>query len=413
MSQDYKYANEPLSIIAAMDFLKTRFTKDEDIETGHSIKGLVSFVEKYHVEKGGLPTDGSGSTVLDALSYLSASGHAVEWIDGRWILPKDDERVFGKGTDWVYCYYLTSQKKQGDSRYPCTIGRTSSDTIKSVREYIERQTRKAVVEPPKIPLLFRTDKCVDLEGAIHRILRLRGQQIKEAPGDELFTTNPEEVLEIYDFIIHGDPDYTISAESINEARAKGRRKCLLKSQSRDDSEDNLDPLEDMNLFEVPQERDDSEDKSGKPEQYKIYFGSLIDKLRKEYEFTNARVGLRQNWYNFSSGITGIAYGVWFRRGGQTAVYVEIDEKSFKKSERLAFFDTLAQHEEEIAAHFNLPLSWERRSEKRGSLISICRDGDIEASVDELEAIRDWHVESLLRFKTVFQPIIEKLLINRK
>ena len=125
MSQDYKYVNEPLSIIAAMDCLKTSNTKDEAIETGHSIKGLMSFVEEYHVEKGGLPTDGSGSAVRDALSHLCRSGHAVELIGGNFIFPKNDQRIFGKGEDWVYCYYLTSQKKQGDSRYPCTIGRTS------------------------------------------------------------------------------------------------------------------------------------------------------------------------------------------------------------------------------------------------------------------------------------------------
>ena len=265
MSQEYKYANEPLSIIAAMDCLRTHFTKNEAIATGHPIKVLVSTVEKYHVKNGGLQTDDSGTAVRKALSNLRASGHAVELIGGHWILPKDDQRIFGKGKDWVYCYYLTSQKKEGDSRYPCTIGRTSGGTVKSVTEYIERQTRKAVVERPKIPLLFRTDRYVDLEGAIHRILKLRDQQIEKAQGNELFTTNPNEVLEIYDFIIHGYPDYTTSAERSNEARAKGRRKRLLESQSRDDSENNLDPLEDINLFEMSQEHDDSKDKSRKPE----------------------------------------------------------------------------------------------------------------------------------------------------
>ena len=147
----------------------------------------------------------------------------------------------------------------------------------------------------------------------------------------------------------------------------------------------------------------------KSEKYKIYFQSLIDELREEHAFTKARVAQGDNWYNFASGITGITYGVWFRRDGQTAVYVQIDEKSFKKSERLTFFDRLEAHYGEIAVHFNLPLSWQPRPKKTYSLISMCRDGDIEASADELEAIRDWHVESLLKFKTVFQPIIEKLL----
>ena len=386
MSQGYKYADESLSIIAAMDFLKTCITPDKIIETGHSIKSLVSFVEEKHVKNRGLPTDDPGRVVRRALSHLRQSGHAVELIGGNFIFPKDDERVFGTGEDWVYCYYLTIQKKQGDSQFPCTIGRTSGGTIKSIRKYIERQARKAIVDPPKIPLLFRTNECVDLEGAIHRILRLRDQQI-DALGDEIFMTNPEEVLEIYDFIIHGDPTYTTRTESRNEEGAKKIRKRLLESRS-DDS---------------------SEAKSRKSEKYKIYFQSLIDELRKEHAFTTPRRVNGDNYHYFASGIPGITYGAWFRKGGQTAVYVQIDEKGFKKAERLTFFDSLEAHDGEIAPHFNLPLSWERGSEKTYSHISMSRPGDIEASTDELEAIRDWHVESLLKFKTVFQLIIENLL----
>ncbi len=373
MSQDYKYADESLSIIAAMDCLKRHVTTDKGIDIGLSIKGVVSFVEKYHVKNGGLPTDDPGRVVRRALSHLRQSGHAVELIGGNFIFPKDDERVFGNGENWVYCYYLTIQKKQGASQFPCTIGRTSGGTIKSIRKYIERQARKAIVDPPKIPLLFRTNECVDLEGAIHRILRLRDQQI-DAPGDELFMTNPEEVLEIYDFIIHGDPTYTTRTESRNEEWAQKRHKYLLKA-----------------------------------EKYKIYFQSLIDKLYEEHSFTTPRRVNGDNYHYFASGITGITYGAWFRKDGQTAVYVQIDEKGFKKSERLAFFDRLEAHYGEIAAHFILPLAWKRCPKKTYSLISMCRDGNIGASADELEAIRDWHVESLLKFKTVFQPIIEKLL----
>lgn len=386
MSQDYKYADEPVSIIAAMDCLKTHVTTDKGIETGLSIKGVVSFVEKYHVKNGGLPTDDPGRVVRRALSHLRQSGYAVELIGGNFIFPKDDERVFGTGEDWVYCYYLTMEKKQGASQFPCKIGLTRGGTIKSVRKHIERQT-KAVVDPPKIPLLFRTDECVDLEGTIHRILRLRGQQIEDALGEELFTTNPEKVLEIYDFIIHGDPTYTTRTESRNEEGAKKIRKRLLESRS-DDS---------------------SEAKSRKSEKYKIYFQSLIDQLRKEHAFTTPRRVNGDNYHYFASGIPGITYGAWFREGGQTAVYIQIDEKSSKKFERLTFFDSLKAHDGEIAPHFNLRLSWERGSEKTYSHISMSRPGDIEASAEELEAIRDWHVESLLKFKTVFQPIIEKLL----
>ena len=233
MSQDYKYAGEPLSVIAAMDLLKDRYTVDTAINTGHSLKNLMDITEKIHVEEGGLSTDDSdtlAAVLRKVRSYLLRSGHATELIGGNLILPKNGQRIFGKGTDWVYCYYLNSQKKEGEPRYPCTIGRTGSDTLKSVTEHIEKQMRKAVVERPKIPLLFRTDKCVDLEGAIHRILRLRGQQI-DAPGNELFNTNPEEVLQIYDFIIHGTPDHTRIMELVDVRMAERARERLLKSQS--------------------------------------------------------------------------------------------------------------------------------------------------------------------------------------
>ena len=225
MSQEYKYAGDPLSEIAAMDLLKNRYTPDTALTTGHSLKNLIHIAEQQHVKNGGLPTDDSDALAvlhLKVRSYLLASGHATELIGGNLILPKNGQRIFGKGSDWVYCYYLNSQKEEGESRYPCTIGLTRSDSIKSVTEYIEKQMRKAVVERPKIPLLFRTDGCVDLEGAIHRILRLRGQQI-DAPGNELFNTNPKEVLQIYDFIVHGDSHYTRKRESISVKRAERAR----------------------------------------------------------------------------------------------------------------------------------------------------------------------------------------------
>ena len=234
MNQIYKYAGEPLSIIAALDELKKRYTVDNALTTGHSLNNLRCITGEQHVKNGGLPTDDSDAlaAILQRVRYyLLRSGHATELLGGNLILPKTGQRIFGKGSDWVYCYYLDSQKKEGDSRYPCTIGLTRGGTLKSVTEYIEKQTRKAVVDPPKIPLLFRTDRCVDLEGAIHRILRLRRQQI-DALGNELFDTNPEEVLQIYDFIIHGDPNYTTTIEREDIRGAERARERQLKPQSK-------------------------------------------------------------------------------------------------------------------------------------------------------------------------------------
>ena len=97
---------------------------------------------------------------------------------------------------------------------------------------------------------------------------------------------------------------------------------------------------------------------------KIYFQSLIDKFPEEHPFAASRVPRGVNYHYFASGITGITYGAWFPKGGQAAVYVQIDEKGCKEGERLAFFDHLKAHRGEIDAHFDLPLSWKRRSKKR-------------------------------------------------
>ena len=153
----------------------------------------------------------------------------------------------------------------------------------------------------------------------------------------------------------------------------------------------------------PPEKPSKTAKPLKKEKYRSYFQSLIDILREKHAFTGARKARPENFCLFSSG-TGIFYGVHFPKG-RTAVYVRINRN--QKFDAITLFDTLAQQKEEIATEFDLPLSWEPR--EASYKIVVYRDGDIEASESELDAIRDWHVEYLLKFKAVFQPIIEQVL----
>ena len=237
MSQNYKYADEPLSTIAAMDFLKGVSTKDERIKKGHSIELLMRIVEENHVEKGGLPTDSDtlAAVIRKALRFLNQSGHANELIEGYWRLPKTDQRILGNGQHWVYLYYFEADKKKAESqeksRWRCRVGRAKHDP----EGRIARPTKGTPV-PPQIALLLRTDEWVELEGAIHRTLKLRGQHLEELQGAEWFDTNPDEVLEIYDFIIYGAPDHTGISERMSEVTAKRARNRLLKSHSRDNSD---------------------------------------------------------------------------------------------------------------------------------------------------------------------------------
>jgi len=56
--------------------------------------------------------------------------------------------------------------------------------------------------------------------------------------------------------------------------------------------------------------------SSRGEAYRQFFQKLLDELREKHHFTSARVGQSQNWYSFSSGISGTPYSASFAQGGQ-------------------------------------------------------------------------------------------------
>lgn len=147
--------------------------------------------------------------------------------------------------------------------------------------------------------------------------------------------------------------------------------------------------------------------SSKGEKYRAYYQALIDELREKYKFTGARVGQPQNWYSFSSGIQGVLYSAVFAQGGKARAEIYIDLRDQDKNK--ALFDALKAREHEITSKYGSPLEWERLDDKRASRIAIYRDGMIEASDSELEEIRQWHIENLLKIKEVFTQEIQQAL----
>ncbi len=147
--------------------------------------------------------------------------------------------------------------------------------------------------------------------------------------------------------------------------------------------------------------------SPREERYKAYFQKLIDELRERHHFTRARIAQGQGWYSFSSGIQGIGYNPVFAMRGKTRVEVYIDTGN--QSENKALFDALFVQKMEISAKYGQELTWERLDEKRASRIAIYRDGSIDADESELEEIKQWHIEHLLQFKKIFNPIIKREL----
>lgn len=149
--------------------------------------------------------------------------------------------------------------------------------------------------------------------------------------------------------------------------------------------------------------------SARSEAYRLFFQDLIDRLRTQYQFTQALKGQPNNWYTFRSGVSGIGYSVSFSTGKRvrTEAYIDNGIASWNK----AMFDALHQRREEIEAAFGEPLTWERLDTKRACRIAIYRPGSIDDSSQTLEDIKAWAIERLLQFKEVLSPLASELAID--
>lgn len=142
--------------------------------------------------------------------------------------------------------------------------------------------------------------------------------------------------------------------------------------------------------------------SDKAEKYREYFQTLIDGLRDEHRFTGARKGQPQNWYSFSSGVSGITYGTSFAMGNRVRVEIYLG-RSGDADHNKGLFDLMKQSQDELERAFGESFDWERLDGRNSSKIAVYRPGSIDDGEDELEATRGWATDRLLRFKRVFGP----------
>lgn len=168
---------------------------------------------------------------------------------------------------------------------------------------------------------------------------------------------------------------------------------------------NFKPVVFPNEWQKSQRQKVSTSTSPKLEKYRENFQRLIDELRENHNFpgSSSARAKNENRQYFAAGISGIYFRAGFARGSKVSasVYIGGGDKTL--------FDMLKKREEGITPKFPEKLEWERLDGKKRSTISVYREGDIESSDSELEEIREWHIQNLLKLKEVFTPEIERAL----
>ncbi|MBU3680046.1 MAG: DUF4268 domain-containing protein [Candidatus Kapabacteria bacterium] len=160
-----------------------------------------------------------------------------------------------------------------------------------------------------------------------------------------------------------------------------------------------------NTWTKSSQRASQSDITEQQRRYVEYFQGLIDVLRDKHSFTKATKSQPQNWYSFSSGVSGLQYSTSFARGERVRVELYIDTNDFERNKHI--FRELQSQSSEIQSSFDIQIEWEELSDKRASRIAIYSPGSINDDSATLAIIRDWAVSSLLLFKQVFEPRIKK------
>ena len=211
----YRYEGVPLTAGIAAELILENL-KGQLLER----RAISDAVLASHTSRGGGPPRGDITHIFKkALGDLRAEGAATNVSAGHWRigelsarplqepapidaepvapdpLPKDAQEL-GEGPEAVYLYYLPTYRahaeQAGRSKWPCKIGRTSSDPI--VR--ITSQAATALPERPHMAAVLWTSSSADWERAFHAVLAVRGQRMPNALGSEWFETSPDEFVAI-------------------------------------------------------------------------------------------------------------------------------------------------------------------------------------------------------------------------
>ncbi|GHO90317.1 hypothetical protein KSF_003650 [Reticulibacter mediterranei] len=138
--------------------------------------------------------------------------------------------------------------------------------------------------------------------------------------------------------------------------------------------------------------------------WQLFFADLLERLKKARPgITNVEKIPPEYHWSFSGGRSGFHFGWVLLRSHDLRVELYIDAKESKK-----LFDKLAEQKFAIENELNMALNWDRLDTRKACRVSITHPAKVTDPPDELEGVKEWAVETMLKFVDVFQPRIKGL-----
>ncbi len=140
-----------------------------------------------------------------------------------------------------------------------------------------------------------------------------------------------------------------------------------------------------------------------------FWRKLTDALREDHDFIEPQSTGPISYRSFPTGhVPGVKYDANFYLQGRAVVKLHIggSDKDWNKE----LFDQLEERKGDLESDFGETFEWERRSRGKTSEIRVVRPGSIDDDEETLAEVRAWMVERLLKFKQVFGPRLDELVV---
>ena len=126
-------------------------------------------------------------------------------------------------------------------------------------------------------------------------------------------------------------------------------------------------------------------------------------------FTDHSSASAGNDQSFPTDFAGISYNVGFWSGGgqpslDVYLWIAADETARNKQ----IFDGLSEYRDEIEREL-AGVTWDRRNNMRMCSIYFSQGGSIAGPEEDLEELRKWAVDRLVKLRVAFAPRLEKVM----